>query len=173
MYHLSFVRLNRNQLSDKGLPKGVFNISTLLDLQLSHNQINSIPMISSHLEHLHLNHNHIERKFVQLLTQSISVHFGLLSSNKSLSLIIAFPKMLRISHVSPRLKCFNHKRTAVILSTQLNAGILKSRLPKWSLGKSMKASRVVCVPSHSKPLMWMLQLSLALLLMAKSVFFTN
>ncbi|XP_003973705.1 prolargin [Takifugu rubripes] len=60
MYHLSFVRLNRNQLSDKGLPKGVFNISTLLDLQLSHNQINSIPMISSHLEHLHLNHNQIE-----------------------------------------------------------------------------------------------------------------
>lgn len=62
MYHLSFVRLNRNQLSDKGLPKGVFNISTLLDLQLSHNQISSIPMISSHLEHLHLNHNHIESK---------------------------------------------------------------------------------------------------------------
>lgn len=62
MYHLSFVRLNRNQLSDKGLPKGVFNISTLLDLQLSHNQINSIPMISSHLEHLHLNHNQIESK---------------------------------------------------------------------------------------------------------------
>lgn len=62
MYHLSFVRLNRNQLSDKGLPKGVFNISTLLDLQLSHNQIGSIPVISSHLEHLHLNHNHIESK---------------------------------------------------------------------------------------------------------------
>lgn len=62
MYHLSFVRLNRNQLSDKGLPKGVFNISTLLDLQLSHNQINSIPMISSHLEHLYLNHNQIESK---------------------------------------------------------------------------------------------------------------
>lgn len=62
MDHLSFVRLNRNQLSDKGLPKGVFNISTLLDLQLSYNQINSIPAISSHLEHLHLNHNHIESK---------------------------------------------------------------------------------------------------------------
>lgn len=62
LIHLAFVRLNRNQLSDKGLPKGVFNISTLMDLQLSHNQISSIPMISSHLEHLHLNHNHIKSK---------------------------------------------------------------------------------------------------------------
>ena len=60
MYHLSFVRLNRNQLSDKGLPNGVFNISTLLDLQLSHNQISSVPLVGSHLEHLHLNHNHIK-----------------------------------------------------------------------------------------------------------------
>lgn len=58
--HLAFVRLNRNQLSDKGVPKNVFNISTLLDLQLSHNQLSSIPMFSSHLEHLHLNHNSIE-----------------------------------------------------------------------------------------------------------------
>lgn len=80
MYHLSFVRLNRNQLSDKGLPKGVFNVSTLLDLQLSHNHIGSIPVISSHLEHLHLNHNHIKSKLsMQRLTQSISVHFALIS----------------------------------------------------------------------------------------------
>lgn len=59
---LAFVRLNRNQLSDKGLPKAVFNISTLLDLQLSHNQLSSVPLFSSHLEHLHLNHNSIESK---------------------------------------------------------------------------------------------------------------
>ncbi|XP_041639190.1 prolargin [Cheilinus undulatus] len=58
--HLAFVRLNRNQLSDKGIPKNVFNISTLLDLQLSHNQLSSVPKFSSHLEHLHLDHNSIE-----------------------------------------------------------------------------------------------------------------
>ncbi|XP_068450473.1 prolargin [Clinocottus analis] len=58
--HLAFVRLNYNQLSNKGLPKYVFNISTLLDLQLSHNQIVSVPLINGHLEHLHLNHNAIE-----------------------------------------------------------------------------------------------------------------
>ncbi|KAM9408412.1 prolargin [Pholidichthys leucotaenia] len=58
--HLAFVRLNYNQLSDKGVPKAVFNISTLLDLQLAHNQLASVPLFNSHLEHLHLNHNTIE-----------------------------------------------------------------------------------------------------------------
>ncbi|XP_013857515.1 prolargin [Austrofundulus limnaeus] len=58
--HLAFVRLNYNQLSDKGLPKTVFNVSTLLDLQLAHNQLTAIPFFNSHLEHLHLNHNSIE-----------------------------------------------------------------------------------------------------------------
>uniref|UniRef100_A0AAQ4PG23 Osteomodulin n=1 Tax=Gasterosteus aculeatus aculeatus TaxID=481459 RepID=A0AAQ4PG23_GASAC len=63
LHHLAFVRLNYNQLSDKGLPKYVFNITTLLDLQLSHNQITSIPLFNGRLEHLHLNHNSIEILF--------------------------------------------------------------------------------------------------------------
>ncbi|KAJ4927353.1 hypothetical protein JOQ06_015086 [Pogonophryne albipinna] len=58
--HLAFVRLNYNQLSDKGLPKTVFNITSLLDLQLSHNQLASVPLFNGHLEHLHLDHNSIE-----------------------------------------------------------------------------------------------------------------
>ncbi|XP_047439659.1 prolargin [Mugil cephalus] len=58
--HLAFVRLNYNQLSDKGVPKAVFNVSTLLDLQLAHNQLSSVPLFNGHLEHLHLNHNSIE-----------------------------------------------------------------------------------------------------------------
>ncbi|KAM7422300.1 hypothetical protein PAMA_010389 [Pampus argenteus] len=58
--HLAFVRLNHNQLSDKGVPKTVFNISTLLDLQLAHNQLASVPLFNGHLEHLHLNDNTIE-----------------------------------------------------------------------------------------------------------------
>lgn len=62
--HLAFVRLNYNQLSDKGVPKAVFNMSTLLDLQLAHNQLSSVPLFNGHLEHLHLNHNSIERTFV-------------------------------------------------------------------------------------------------------------
>lgn len=66
--------------------------------------------------------------------------------------------MLCISHASPRWKWF--------LAHSLN-----SKLPKWSLGKSIKASTVECVPSHSSPLIWLLWLSFVLLLMAKSVFF--
>lgn len=67
--HLAFVRLNFNELSDKGVPKAVFNVSTLLDLQLAHNQLTMVPLFSSHLEHLHLNHNSIESK------SSIFYHF--------------------------------------------------------------------------------------------------
>ncbi|KAL1265684.1 hypothetical protein QQF64_003711 [Cirrhinus molitorella] len=58
--NLAFVRLNYNLLSDKGVPKLVFNVSSLLDLHLSHNQLSTIPLFSSELEQLHLNNNNIE-----------------------------------------------------------------------------------------------------------------
>ena len=41
--NLAFIRLNYNQLSDRGLPKNSFNISNLLVLHLSHNRISSVP----------------------------------------------------------------------------------------------------------------------------------
>lgn len=58
--HLAFVRLNYNHLTDKSIPKMVFNVSTLLDLHLSHNNLTNVPHFNSHLEHLHLNNNNIE-----------------------------------------------------------------------------------------------------------------
>ncbi|KAA0707761.1 Keratocan [Triplophysa tibetana] len=58
--NLAFVRLNYNQLSNKGIPKMVFNVSSLVDLQLAHNQLTTVPLFSSELEQLHLNHNSIE-----------------------------------------------------------------------------------------------------------------
>uniref|UniRef100_A0A8C2GLB6 Keratocan n=1 Tax=Cyprinus carpio TaxID=7962 RepID=A0A8C2GLB6_CYPCA len=54
------LRLNRNKLANGGIPKNVFNLSSILDLQLSHNQLTEIPVISSGLEHLHLDHNKIK-----------------------------------------------------------------------------------------------------------------
>ncbi|XP_043093703.1 keratocan [Puntigrus tetrazona] len=54
------LRLNRNKLGNGGIPKNVFNLSSILDLQLSHNQLTEIPVISSGLEHLHLDHNKIK-----------------------------------------------------------------------------------------------------------------
>ncbi|XP_069489181.1 prolargin [Ambystoma mexicanum] len=59
--NLAFIRLNYNQLSDKGMPKNVFNISNLLVLQLAHNRLSAVPPISAHLEHLYLNDNVIEK----------------------------------------------------------------------------------------------------------------
>lgn len=59
--NLAFIRLNYNRLSDRGLPRNSFNISNLLVLHLAHNQISSVPTISSRLEHLYLNNNSIEK----------------------------------------------------------------------------------------------------------------
>ncbi|KAM8757160.1 prolargin isoform 1-T2 [Acanthopagrus schlegelii] len=112
---LAFVRLNRNQLSDKGVPKAVFNVSTLLDLQLSHNQLASVPLFSSHLEHLHLNHNSIES-----INGTLICPFSLQEDLSDLSLV---PKLryLRLdgNHLSPPIPldvimCFRHLRSIVL-----------------------------------------------------------
>lgn len=57
---MAFLRLNRNKLGNSGLPRDVFNISSILDLQLSHNQLTEVPIIPPGLEHLHLDHNKIK-----------------------------------------------------------------------------------------------------------------
>ncbi|PKU46733.1 keratocan [Limosa lapponica baueri] len=57
---VTFLRLNYNKLSDDGIPPNGFNVSSILDLQLSHNQLTKIPPINAHLEHLHLDHNRIK-----------------------------------------------------------------------------------------------------------------
>ncbi|XP_063308679.1 prolargin [Pelobates fuscus] len=59
--NLVFLRLNYNQLSEKGIPKSTFNISSLLVLQLSHNKLSVVPPINANLEHLYLNDNIIEK----------------------------------------------------------------------------------------------------------------
>uniref|UniRef100_A0ACB8FNG7 Uncharacterized protein n=3 Tax=Sphaerodactylus townsendi TaxID=933632 RepID=A0ACB8FNG7_9SAUR len=59
MLKLLFLRLNNNKLTDEGLPAKVFNISSLLDLQLSYNELTKVPAIGIHLEHLHLDNNRI------------------------------------------------------------------------------------------------------------------
>ncbi|XP_066835154.1 keratocan [Anser cygnoides] len=57
---VTFLRLNYNKLSDDGIPPNGFNVSSILDLQLSHNQLTKIPPINARLEHLHLDHNRIK-----------------------------------------------------------------------------------------------------------------
>ncbi|XP_029019984.1 keratocan [Betta splendens] len=57
---VAFLRLNHNKLGSSGVPKNVFNVSSMLDLQLSHNQLTEVPLIPAGLEHLHLDHNRIK-----------------------------------------------------------------------------------------------------------------
>ncbi|XP_028810747.1 keratocan [Denticeps clupeoides] len=57
---VSFLRLNHNKLANGGLPRNVFNLSNILDLQLSHNKLTEVPFIPPGLEHLHLDHNKIK-----------------------------------------------------------------------------------------------------------------
>ncbi|XP_008822152.1 keratocan [Nannospalax galili] len=57
---VAFLRLNHNKLSDAGLPSRGFDVSSILDLQLSHNLLTKFPRISAYLQHLHLDHNKIK-----------------------------------------------------------------------------------------------------------------
>lgn len=57
---LQFVRLAHNKLTDKGLPSNVFNISTLVELDLSFNKLEKIPIVSRNLENLYLQANKIK-----------------------------------------------------------------------------------------------------------------
>ncbi|XP_028255429.1 keratocan [Parambassis ranga] len=57
---VAFLRLNHNKLGSSGVPNDVFNVSSILDLQLSHNQLTEVPLIPSGLEHLYLDHNKIK-----------------------------------------------------------------------------------------------------------------
>ncbi|XP_061618764.1 keratocan [Phyllopteryx taeniolatus] len=57
---MAFLRLNHNKLGSSGVPSNVFNISSILDLQLSHNLLTEVPLIPPGLEQLYLDHNNIK-----------------------------------------------------------------------------------------------------------------
>ncbi|CAL8367750.1 unnamed protein product [Lota lota] len=57
---LQFLRLSSNMLTDKGIPSNVFNVSTLVELDLSHNKLERIPMLSRNLEYLYLQANRVK-----------------------------------------------------------------------------------------------------------------
>ncbi|KAK2851573.1 hypothetical protein Q5P01_007849 [Channa striata] len=70
---LQFVRLAHNKLTDKGLPAGVFNVSTLAELDLSFNKLEKIPLVSSNLENLYLQANKIKEFSLSSFCSTIDV----------------------------------------------------------------------------------------------------
>ncbi|XP_062842978.1 fibromodulin a [Trichomycterus rosablanca] len=58
--NLQYVRLSHNALTDKGIPPNTFNISGLIELDLSYNKLERIPPVSASLEYLYLQVNNIK-----------------------------------------------------------------------------------------------------------------
>ncbi|XP_072522293.1 fibromodulin a [Salminus brasiliensis] len=58
--NLQYVRFSHNDLTDKGIPTNTFNVSGLVELDLSFNKLERIPPVSTTLEHLYLQANQIK-----------------------------------------------------------------------------------------------------------------
>ncbi|XP_075967962.1 lumican [Anarhichas minor] len=69
---LQYLRISHNKLVDSGLPAGVFNVTSLVELDLSFNKLQSIPEINEQLEQLYLQANEINKfeltSFCKLIT---------------------------------------------------------------------------------------------------------
>ncbi|XP_038612905.1 lumican [Tachyglossus aculeatus] len=57
---LQHLRFSHNELSDAGIPGNTFNISSLIELDLSYNKLKSIPTVNQNLENYYLEVNEIE-----------------------------------------------------------------------------------------------------------------
>ncbi|XP_054473561.1 fibromodulin a [Anoplopoma fimbria] len=57
---LQYVRMAHNQLTDKGIPADTFNVTGLVELDLSFNKLERIPPVSTTLQHLYLQANQIK-----------------------------------------------------------------------------------------------------------------
>ncbi|KAK5876506.1 hypothetical protein CesoFtcFv8_025854 [Champsocephalus esox] len=69
---LQSLRLSHNKLVDSGIPAGVFNLTSLVELDLSFNQLKSIPEINENLEQLYLQANEIEKFELTSLCKYVS-----------------------------------------------------------------------------------------------------
>ncbi|XP_015208177.1 lumican [Lepisosteus oculatus] len=58
---LQYLRISHNQLVDSGIPQNVFNISSLIELDLSFNKLQSVPAINENLENLYVQVNNINK----------------------------------------------------------------------------------------------------------------
>ncbi|KPP60799.1 hypothetical protein Z043_121168 [Scleropages formosus] len=59
-HSLRYLRLSHNQLRNMALAPNAFNLSSMVELDLSYNQLTSIPIMPSTLQYLYLEVNHIQ-----------------------------------------------------------------------------------------------------------------
>ncbi|XP_030576550.1 lumican [Archocentrus centrarchus] len=85
---LQYLRVSHNKLVDSGIPAGVFNVTSLLELDLSFNKLQSIPEVNEQLEQLYLQANEITKfdlssfcKFMGPLNYSRLKHLRLDGNN--------------------------------------------------------------------------------------------
>ncbi|XP_030585829.1 fibromodulin a [Archocentrus centrarchus] len=57
---LQYIRMSHNLLTDKSIPANTFNVSGLVELDLSFNNLERIPLVSTTLQHLYLQANQIK-----------------------------------------------------------------------------------------------------------------
>uniref|UniRef100_A0A318D3F6 Lumican n=1 Tax=Kangiella spongicola TaxID=796379 RepID=A0A318D3F6_9GAMM len=58
---LQHLRMAHNKITDEGVPDKVFNITTLIELDLAFNELKTIPVVNENLEHLYLQANKIDK----------------------------------------------------------------------------------------------------------------
>ncbi|XP_051857061.1 lumican [Antechinus flavipes] len=58
---LQYLRLSHNELADGGIPGNSFNVSTLIELDLSYNKLKKIPAVNENLENYYLEVNEIDK----------------------------------------------------------------------------------------------------------------
>lgn len=76
---LQYLRISHNKLVDSGLPAGVFNTSSLVELDLSFNKLQSIPEINEQLEQLYLQANEINSEWQLSIFTLLYWYFTILS----------------------------------------------------------------------------------------------
>lgn len=62
---LCYLRLRNNQLKNDGLAPDVFNVSSLVELDLSFNQLTEIPIVPITLQYLYLEVNQIRGEIIE------------------------------------------------------------------------------------------------------------
>lgn len=76
---LQYFRMSHNLLTNKGIPANTFNVSGLVELDLSFNKLERIPSVSTTLQYLYLQANQIkgESFFEEIIFLIVMFYIGI------------------------------------------------------------------------------------------------